>query len=542
MPRILATGNSAGEFSVTRRASNPVMTRTTTVKSGSAGQSQLERHLRRALSTLGETGLVVAVSGGADSTALLDALVRGRDAGWCPSKLVVAHLNHLLRGEDSNADAAFVQSLATDCGVDCEIERADVALIARQTGQNLEATARHLRHEFFERVAQRHGLHCVVTAHTQDDQAETVFLHLLRGSGLSGLSGMPRQRPLLSREADPLILLRPLLGVSRAAILAHCHDYQISYREDVSNQSTDYLRNLIRHEILPRLEAVNPSIRTGLARMAELVREEDQYLEARVDEIEGWEAGDGSLLLPSLKGQSPVLQRRVLRRWLAKQRGSLARITSTHLCGLEQLLARGQSGQSVSLPGSLHVRREFDRLRLFPAASSTHDSDTDGSFPIALVPGVPCHVGGFELVLLVPGQGEAAIPASYAPDANRSDGGYRHWSLPLPSGALLDSLFVRTRRPGDKYRPEPGRYTFKLKTLFIRHQIPRSERDTYPVVVTGAGAIVWVPGLPVASGWALPSPSVDDPPRAVLKVVEVPKLASQTGENRVQYRAGLKRR
>jgi tRNA(Ile)-lysidine synthase len=518
------------------------MTRTTTVKSRSPRQSQLERHLRRILSPLGETGLVVAVSGGADSTALLDALVRARDAGWGPSALVVAHLNHLLRGEESDADAAFVQGLATDRGVDCEIERADVALIARQSRQNVEATARNLRYEFFARVAQRHGLHCVVTAHTLDDQAETVFLHLLRGAGLSGLSGMPWQRPLLNRGDDQLILLRPLLGVSRAVILAHCQDYQLPYREDVSNQSTDYLRNLIRHEILPRLEAVNPSIRTGVARMAELVREEDQYLEARVDEIEEWEAGDGSLLLPSLKGQPPVLLRRVLRRWLAQRRGSLARITSTHITVLEQLLARGQSGQSVILPGNLQVRREFDRLRIIPAASSVSKSDTDGSSPIALVPGVPCRVGGFELILLLPGQGEATIPASDAPDAERSEEGRRRWSLPLPSGQLLDSLFVRTRRPGDKYRPEPGRYTFKLKTLFIRHQIPRSERDTYPVVVTGEGAIVWVPGLPVASGWAPPSPSADDPPRAVLQAVEVPKLASQTGENRVQYRADLKRR
>jgi len=524
------------------------MTPTKTVKSRSPGQSQLERHLRRTLSPLEETGLVVAVSGGADSTALLDALVRARDAGRCPSTLVVAHLNHLLRGEDSDTDAAFVQELAADRGVVCEIERADVAGIARQLGQNLEATARHLRYEFFARVAQRHGLQYVVTAHTQDDQAETVFLHLLRGTALSGLSGMPRQRPLLDKGDDQLILLRPLLGVSREVVLAHCHDYQIPYREDVSNQSTEFLRNLIRHEILPRLEAVNPAIRTGLARMADLVREEDQYLEARVDEIKGWEAADGALLLPSLKGLSPVLQRRVLRRWLVQRRGSLARIASTHLVALEQLLARGQSGQSVVLPGNLQVRREFDRLRLCSATSSANDVDTPVPSPLPLLPGVPCRVGDFELNLVHPGESgesgdaEAAISSTLASVGEEWEGGRRRWSLPLPAGLPLASLFVRTRRPGDAYRPAPGRYTFKLKTLFIRHQIPRSERDTYPVVVTGEGAIVWVPGLPVAAGWTCPSPSTGDPPGAVLEVVEVPKLASQTGENRVQYRAGLKRR
>lgn len=515
------------------------MTPTKTVKSRSPGQSQLERHLRQTLSPLGETGLVVAVSGGADSTALLDALVRARDAGRCPSTLVVAHLNHLLRGEDSDTDAAFVQELAADRGVVCEIERADVAGIARQLGQNLEATARHLRYEFFARVARRHRLQHIVTAHTQDDQAETVFLHLLRGTGLSGLSGMPRQRPLFKGVEGQLTLLRPLLGVSREVILAHCHDYQIPYREDVSNQSTDYLRNLIRHEIIPRLEAVNPAIRMGLARMAELLREEDQYLEARVDEIKEWETGDGSLLIPALKGQSPVLQRRVLRRWLAEQRGSLARITSTHLAALEQLLARGQSGQSVILPGNLQVRREFDRLSLH---TGMNDLDRSVFSPLRLIPGVPCRVGNFELLLVRPGDNDPAIPAIPTSSGEKGSDGHRQWSLPLPEGPLLDSLLVRTRQPGDAYRPEPGRYTFKLKTLFIRHQIPRSERDTYPVVVSGEGEIVWVPGLPAAAGWTCPSPSADDPPRAVLQVVEVPKLASQTGENRVQYRAGLKRR
>jgi tRNA(Ile)-lysidine synthase len=276
--------------------------------------------------------------------------------------------------------------------------------------------------------------------------------------------------------------------------------------------------------------------------MAELVREEDQYLEARVDEIHEWEATDGSLLLPALKGHSPVLQRRVLRRWLARRRGSLTRISSTHLTALELLLTKGQSGQSVILPGNHQVRREFERLRLFTVAPSASGSDPAGSSPVPLLPGVPCRVGGFELLLVLPVDGEAAIPDPLVSDRERSDDGRRRWSLPLPAGQLPDLLFVRTRRPGDAYRPEPGRYTFKLKTLFIRHQIPRSERDTYPVVVTSEGAIVWVPGLPVATGWTLPSPSTDDPPRAVLQVVEVPKLASQTGENQVQYRAGLKRR
>lgn len=515
------------------------MTPTTTVKFRSQRLSQLERHLRRTMASREPAGLVVAVSGGADSTAMLDALVRTRDAGRGPSVLVVAHLNHLLRGEDSEADAAFVQGLSADRGLDCEIERADVARIARESGQNLEATARLLRYRFLATVAQRHGLQHVATAHTQDDQAETIFLHLLRGTGLTGLSGMPHQRPLLEGGDSQLILLRPLLGVSRSVILAHCREHRIPYREDLSNRSTDYLRNLIRHEILPRLEAVNPSLRLGLARMAELIREEDQYLEAKVDEIDGWEGADGSLLLANLTGHSPILQRRALRRWLAQQRGSLARITSTHLSALEKLLGRGQSGRSVVLPGNLQVRREFDRLRLF-SADYLSESDPIPTDPLPLLPGIPCRMGDFELTLVCqPDHGTSPLTS---PDLARKNQERRCWSLPLPEGPRLESLYVRTRRPGDAYRPDPGRYTFKLKTLFIRHQIPRSKRDTYPVVVTGDGTIVWVPGLPVAAGWGLPSSSTDDPPRTVLQVVEVPKLASQTGENRVQYRAGLKRR
>jgi tRNA(Ile)-lysidine synthase len=501
----------------------------------SSSPSQLERDLRRTFSSESSRGLVVAVSGGADSVALFDALLRAREAGWGAQTLVVAHFNHRLRGAESDLDAAFVGEMAARHGVPSEMASADVATIARQSRLNLEATARTLRYRFLAEVAGRHRLGCVVTGHTLDDQAETVLLRLLRGSGMRGLSGMSRQRPLLEDGDHSLTLWRPLLEVSRESVLAHCRRYQLPYREDLSNQSRDYLRNVVRQEILPRLAEINPSLREGLGRLADLLREEDQYLEAYVASIPDWKAADGSLRLPVVRNQPSPIRRRILRTWLMACRGHLNRITSTHLAALDRLVEGAQSGRAVVLPGRLYIRREFDRLRMLPLpARDPGDKPlrSDPS-PSRLLQGVPIRVGSFELTLLPRLKGQSSPP----PPPDR-----RQWHLPLPERLQTDPLFVRTRQPGDRYRPGHSRHTFKLKTLLIRHQIPASERDTYPVVVTADGAIVWVPGLPVAQDWFYVPSSDAALPCAVLQVCELPNLASETGGIRVQYSAGLKRR
>jgi tRNA(Ile)-lysidine synthase len=217
--------------------------------------------------------IVVAVSGGADSVALLRALAEITP----PGGLVVAHLNHQLRGWDSDADAAFVAGLLPD--LPHFVERVDVAAAA--DGNNIEATARQVRYDFLAAVARRTGAAWIATGHTRDDQAETVLHRLIRGTGLRGLRGIAAVR-----ELEPGIrLIRPLLTVSRADVIAYLHTIDQTWREDVSNADTAFTRNRIRHELLPLLRSFNPAIEDALARTAMQANEVFEDIEDAAAEL-----------------------------------------------------------------------------------------------------------------------------------------------------------------------------------------------------------------------------------------------------------------
>jgi tRNA(Ile)-lysidine synthase len=219
--------------------------------------------VRNCLERLGGQGRgVVAVSGGADSVALLRALAEST-----PGDLVVAHLNHLLRGEESDADADFVQSLYPS--LPHRVESIDVVSFAKSDGDNLEAAARRIRYEFLTRVARETHASWVATAHTMDDQAETILHRLIRGSGLRGLRGIAAKRKL----SPGIQLLRPLLTVSRAQVIEFLQESGQQWREDKSNQDQRFTRNRIRHELLPLLRQFNPAIAETLARAAEQAEE-----------------------------------------------------------------------------------------------------------------------------------------------------------------------------------------------------------------------------------------------------------------------------
>jgi tRNA(Ile)-lysidine synthase len=202
---------------------------------------------------------VVAVSGGADSVALLRIL-----AGWA-QPLVIAHLNHRLRGDDSDADEAFVGALAESLGLACRSIAIDVAEAARQRGDNLEETARQRRYEFLASVASETAAAWVATGHTADDQAETVLHRLVRGAGIQGLRGIARDREL----RPGLRLIRPLLAVTRADVVTYLREIGQPWREDLSNRDPAFTRNRIRHELLPLLRTFNPAIVDVLGRLAE---------------------------------------------------------------------------------------------------------------------------------------------------------------------------------------------------------------------------------------------------------------------------------
>jgi tRNA(Ile)-lysidine synthase len=234
-------------------------------------------------------GLVVAVSGGPDSVALLRAYVQAIAEGKTSmtGPLVVAHLNHRLRASESDGDESFVRDLhgrlrSAAPHLQLRVDALDVAVRARQEGANLEAVARRLRYDWLTEVARETGAAYIATGHSADDQAETVLHYLLRGTGLRGLTGIAARRRL-----DPRVeLIRPLLAVSRAEVLAYLVELKQSYREDRSNQNLDYTRNRIRHELLHSLAAqYNPGVVPALARLAEQAAEAYQDLEALANQV-----------------------------------------------------------------------------------------------------------------------------------------------------------------------------------------------------------------------------------------------------------------
>jgi tRNA(Ile)-lysidine synthase len=320
--------------------------------------------------------VIVAVSGGADSVALvlgLEELVR---AGRLKVSLVVAHLDHGLR-EESGEDARWVLGLAGELGVEVEVGRASLT----EAGGNLEQAARGARYEFLREVAQRHGARVVVTGHTMDDQAETVLLRLLRGSGAEGLGGMKAVRALGARSE--VRLARPLLRWARREETENfCKARGVEARRDAMNEDESFARVRVRRRLLPLMLTFNPRAVEALARAAELLREDAETLNAAARELleaagtrelgqrgsegesasEGGVSGVAALDVKVLLSAPPALRRRALRLWLGRGRGDLRRLELAHLLGVEKLLEGERGGRVAELPGGSFVERRRGRL------------------------------------------------------------------------------------------------------------------------------------------------------------------------------------
>jgi tRNA(Ile)-lysidine synthase len=420
--------------------------------------------VRRALehpSLAGEC-LVSALSGGADSVALLHALVTaGRQRGV---RVIAAHLDHQLRAE-SGRDAQFCRELCDRLDVPLRTARADVSGRAARAHVGIEQAARDERREFLRRVQTETGAVAIALAHTRDDQAETVLLRLLRGSGRVGLGAM---------RARTRHLMRPLLGVSRADVHAYLRAHRLEWREDPSNQDLRFARNRVRHELIPYLESrFNPRVRETLARSAGLLADEGdllalegQRLYARAREGGGDER---SLARDVLRAAPPAAARLALRRAL-EESGGLANVTATHVERLLRLARRpASSGRRLALPGRREALVRFDRLVVAP----TRPAPPPFAAPLS-VPGRVSLPDG-RILAAEPSAG----PGEAAPD---------HAVVPAPRAGLS----VRTRRPGDRIRFH-GREV-SLKRYLLDRRVPADLRTGLPLVAEGS-RVIWIPGL-----------------------------------------------
>jgi tRNA(Ile)-lysidine synthase len=311
----------------------------------------------------GET-IVVAVSGGADSTALLLALEELKTHGKLSVVICVAHLDHRLRTASAK-DAKWVKDLATKLGYRSVIGRSKVAEDAEAAGENLEQAARQARYAFLERTAKKVSADYVLTAHTMDDQAETVLLRLLRGSAGAGLGGMEAVRPLSKNSS--IRLVRPLLWARRADTEAYCRLRKTGFLSDEMNDDDSFARVKVRKHLLPLMESFNKKIVEALSRTAAQLREDgavlfnDSGALLKRASLEG-ETETPALDVKVLSSAPSALRRRALRQWISEARGSARRLEMIHLSSVEKLLEGNAGGRVVELPSGGRVRRKRNRL------------------------------------------------------------------------------------------------------------------------------------------------------------------------------------
>src|SRR5262249_30041958 len=407
--------------------------------------TKLERKLRAVLRRFGvgaQDSVVAAVSGGADSVALLDALVRFQKSKGRPGSITVAHLNHQLRGEESDEDEAFVSDLAGRLKLPAVIEKIAVAERARSEKRNLEAVARELRYEFLLKGAGNGRSSFVFTAHTLDDQAETILMRLIRGSGPEGLRGVHQILAL----SDTVKLIRPMLQITRAEVIGHCEHYGLAFRSDSSNLSTDFTRNRIRLELLRLLESFNPRVKQSLARASESLTRDEDYLRAAAAVCLAAAREGSRLNVGDLRVISAAIRRRALRLWLSDERGDLRRIDASHIAAIERLVS-GPSGRRVELPEGGIVAREFDYLSFIhtDGARGAAERSSRSLESVSLTENEPRNFGGFTF-MLKRGRARGSLE-------HNNDEKSELFMASLRECEELSELRLRTRFPGDAYIP-----------------------------------------------------------------------------------------
>lgn len=391
--------------------------------------------------------VVCAVSGGADSVAMLHCLLALREE--LQISISAAHYNHCLRGEASEEDEAFVRRLCASLDVPLTVGRGDVAARAAETGESLEEAARHLRYGFLKQLPGT-----LATAHNADDQVETVLLNFLRGTGLKGLCAMePRQGQLV----------RPLLAVSRAEIEDYLQANGLLHREDDTNKEDDALRNRLRHHVIPLLKQENPSLSRTVGRMTGLLREDEAWLEMQTKELLECARREQGYDCRILWEAPAVLRRRAIRALL-----EIPKPAMHHVEAVEALLQRVSGSAEIRLPGGWIARREYDILQLL------REPSTNRWMPLRLLPGESGLLPEVNLRISVDG------PVFLEKKVDSLSTFAVKYDMMMENPTIV----IRPRRTGDQMQLSAGHRS--LKRLMIDRKIPAKQRDQLPVLTNGA--------------------------------------------------------
>jgi tRNA(Ile)-lysidine synthase len=428
--------------------------------------------------------LGVAVSGGADSVALLRAMLQLRlELGLV---LSVIHVHHGIRGTEADADAVFVEALASEHGLDFHHSRVDAPAVSREKRLSLEAAGRHVRYGYFNQLIENGALDKVATAHTLDDQAETVLLRIIRGAGLNGIAGI--YPTLADPDEGKVRIIRPLLGTRRAELLDFLASLGQPWREDATNADVSFSRNRVRHELLPLLERnYNASVRDVLNNLASIARADSELITDLADKAakDILDPDARHLRVAPLLQLPLALQRQVLISAASSVAGT--RLTFEEVEDLRRLAAGEISARD--LPRGVKVRRVRVGDSFVLCFESPRSSVADTA------PRQYRHVLSVPGEVYVPESGDLIRTTLVA--LNSASNGYNA-AASIDASLVKNGLILRNWHPGDRFRPLHSKRQEKLKRLFQENKVPSDQRATWPVLLHGED-IVWVKGFPVSA-------------------------------------------
>ncbi len=442
--------------------------------------------LRRVAEALRQAGiaatgaLLVRVSGGPDSVCLIHVLSRLRsDLGL---KLFVVHVDHMLRGPESDADASYVAELARSLDLHVTIERRDAKTHRAEHGCSLEEAAREVRYGAFAELGET-----VATGHTADDQVETILMHIIRGAGLNGLVGLKPASVWRSAFGETRIkVVRPLLGVTRAETEAYCATHDLKPRLDSTNRSLSPLRNRIRLELLPLLHGYNPDIDAALRRLSAVAAEEVSFLDGSISQV--WEqvvkSETDRLVIDTaaFRRLPPAVQRHLIRRALAEMLGDVRDIESIHIESAVDLL-NGPAGKRISLPDSLALSVGYGSAALSKGAGVGCDMPQLTGEHRLKIPGEILLPGWRVTALIVPNGEGVEQPNGY--------------QAALDADVAGAHLVVRARRPGERFQPLGLSQPKKLQDFMVDAKVPVACRSKVPLVCS-PDEVLWVVGWRIA--------------------------------------------
>jgi len=460
----------------------------------------------------------VAVSGGADSVALLRLLLEIREL--LGIVLVVLHFNHQLRGKASNSDETFVMKLAAHHDLPFFSGREDIAARTKRERSNLEDTARRARYAFFAHSAAREKLDKVAVAHTADDQAETVLAHILRGTGLAGLGGI---------HPEAGVVFRPLLSLRRGELRGYLRSRKQLWREDKTNRDTKRMRSRIRHKLLPLLEReFSAAAVDHLCALADLARDDDAWLESSAElrlflsakeRRDGWQIPLREVVaLETRTGESKeergvrqaplAMSKRLIRLLVKRVKPRAGQLSGVHVEAVLRLALQPESGKCIRLPGGVEVRREREQL-VFRAIRGVEESGTGGAQEFSYT--LDLSAGQAQVALMEHRYSLHFRVIDWPPQGRETSS----TGAVLDRDRLLLPLVVRNWRPGDTVQPIGHQKRHKLSRLLNEAGVNRWEKVFWPVLTSG-GKIAWTRGLPVATEFA-----AGDSTRAGVVITEV---------------------